>query len=61
MWVRYEKWPDRPHIRTKHAGSVWIGITNEDPKVKGEAADKIKAVLDAYYGRLRVIQKGKET
>ncbi len=34
-------------LRSKHQDLLdWI--TTEDPKVKGEAADKIKAVLDAY-------------
>ena len=35
------------HLRTK-ATDLLDFITNEDPKVKGEAEDKIKAVLDAY-------------
>ncbi len=35
------------HLRSKHQDLLdWI--TKEDPKVKGEAADKIKAVLDEY-------------
>ncbi|MCE0505653.1 MULTISPECIES: F0F1 ATP synthase subunit alpha [unclassified Roseivivax] len=35
------------HLRGKHKDLLdWI--TKEDPKVKGEAADKIKAVLDEY-------------
>jgi F-type H+-transporting ATPase subunit alpha len=35
------------HIRSKHPDLLDF-ITNEDPKVKGDAADKIKAVLDEY-------------
>ncbi|WP_281708353.1 F0F1 ATP synthase subunit alpha [Phaeobacter italicus] len=35
------------HLRGKHQDLLdWI--TNEDPKIKGEAADKIKAALDAF-------------
>ena len=35
------------HLRGKHADLLdWI--TNEDPKVKGDAADKLKSALDAY-------------
>ncbi len=35
------------HLRGKHSDLLdWI--TNEDPKIKGDAADKIKAVLDEY-------------
>jgi F-type H+-transporting ATPase subunit alpha len=35
------------HVRTKHADLLdWI--TNEDPKIKGENEDRIKAVLDEY-------------
>jgi F-type H+-transporting ATPase subunit alpha len=34
-------------LRSNHQDLLdWI--TNEDPKIKGEASDKIKAVLDAY-------------
>jgi F-type H+-transporting ATPase subunit alpha len=34
-------------LRSKHADLLqWI--TDEDPKIKGEAADKVKAVLDAF-------------
>ena len=43
---RYEKGLLQ-HLRTKHRDLLdWI--TNEDPKVKGDAADKIKAVLDEF-------------
>ena len=35
------------HLRTK-ASDVLDMITNEDPKIKGDAEDKIKAALDAY-------------
>ncbi|MBF9034142.1 F0F1 ATP synthase subunit alpha [Rhodobacterales bacterium HKCCE2091] len=43
---RYEKGLlDR--LRTKHTDLLDY-ITNEDPKIKGEAADRIKAVLDDY-------------
>ena len=35
------------HVRSKH-GDLLDWITNEDPKIKGEAEDKIKAVLDEY-------------
>ncbi len=35
------------HLRSKHADLLdWL--TTEDPKIKGEAADKIKAALDEY-------------
>ncbi|ETW13858.1 F0F1 ATP synthase subunit alpha [Roseivivax marinus] len=35
------------HLRGKHKDLLdWI--TNEDPKIKGEASDRIKAVLDEY-------------
>ncbi|MFD1344154.1 F0F1 ATP synthase subunit alpha [Litorisediminicola beolgyonensis] len=35
------------HLRGKHKDLLdWI--TNEDPKIKGDAADKIKAALDEY-------------
>ena len=35
------------HLRSKHQDLLdWI--TNEDPKIKGDAEDKIKAVLDEY-------------
>jgi F-type H+-transporting ATPase subunit alpha len=35
------------HVRGKHADLLeWI--TNEDPKVKGEASDRIKAVVEEY-------------
>ncbi|MEX0279357.1 MAG: F0F1 ATP synthase subunit alpha, partial [Ruegeria sp.] len=35
------------HLRGKHADLLqWI--TDEDPKVKGEASDKIKAAIDEY-------------
>jgi F-type H+-transporting ATPase subunit alpha len=35
------------HLRGKHADLLqWI--TDEDPKVKGDASDKIKAALDEY-------------
>ncbi|SFP19241.1 F0F1 ATP synthase subunit alpha [Tranquillimonas alkanivorans] len=35
------------HLRGKHRDLLdWI--TNEDPKIKGDAADRIKAVLDEY-------------
>ncbi len=35
------------HLRTKHA-DVLSWLTNDDPKIKGDAADRIKAVLDEY-------------
>ncbi|MCF6444111.1 F0F1 ATP synthase subunit alpha [Nereida sp. MMG025] len=35
------------HLRSNHADLLDF-ITKEDPKIKGEAADKIKAALDAY-------------
>jgi len=35
------------HIRSKHSDLLDY-LTTEDPKVKGEAADRIKAVLDEY-------------
>ncbi len=35
------------HLRTK-ASDVLAYITKEDPKIKGEAEDKIKAALDAF-------------
>ena len=35
------------HIRSKHSDLLDF-ITNEDPKVKGEAEDKIKAALDEF-------------
>ena len=35
------------HLRSKHQDLLdWI--TNEDPKIKGDAEDRIKAVLDEY-------------
>ncbi|KKN85025.1 hypothetical protein LCGC14_0283940, partial [marine sediment metagenome] len=35
------------HLRTKHRELLdWI--TNEDPKIKGDAADRIKAALDEF-------------
>ncbi|KAF0676904.1 F0F1 ATP synthase subunit alpha [Profundibacterium mesophilum] len=35
------------HLRTKHRDLLdWI--TNEDPKIKGDAADRIKAALDEF-------------
>ena len=35
------------HLRSKHADLLqWI--TDEDPKIKGEAADKVKAALDEF-------------
>jgi F-type H+-transporting ATPase subunit alpha len=35
------------HLRTKHKDLLdWI--TTEDPKIKGEAEDKIRAALDEY-------------
>ncbi len=36
-------------LRSKHQ-DVLDWITTEDPKVKGEAADRIKAIIDAYAG-----------
>ena len=38
---------DRSHIRSKHTDLLDY-ITKEDPKVKGEAEDKIKAALDEF-------------
>ena len=35
------------HLRGKRS-DILDWITNEDPKIKGEAADKIKAALDEY-------------
>ena len=35
------------HMHSKHS-DVMDWITNEDPKVKGDAADKIKAAIDEY-------------
>jgi F-type H+-transporting ATPase subunit alpha len=35
------------HMRT-NAKDVLDMITNEDPKIKGEAEDKIKVALDAF-------------
>ncbi len=35
------------HLRNKNA-DLLSSITNEDPKIKGEAEDKIRAALDAY-------------
>jgi F-type H+-transporting ATPase subunit alpha len=35
------------HLRTKHADLLEY-ITKQDPKIKGEAEDKIKAALDAF-------------
>jgi F-type H+-transporting ATPase subunit alpha len=35
------------HLRGKHA-DVLDFITNEDPKIKGDAEDKIKSALDAF-------------
>ncbi|MEM6385928.1 MAG: F0F1 ATP synthase subunit alpha [Pseudomonadota bacterium] len=35
------------HMHAKHAGVIeWI--TNEDPKIKGDAADKLKAAIDSF-------------
>ncbi|KPD13828.1 F0F1 ATP synthase subunit alpha [Phaeobacter sp. 11ANDIMAR09] len=35
------------HLRSKHADLLeWISV--EDPKIKGDAADKVKAALDAF-------------
>jgi len=35
------------HLRSKHADLLdWI--TTEDPKIKGEAEDKIRAALDEF-------------
>ncbi|MEM9319959.1 MAG: F0F1 ATP synthase subunit alpha [Pseudomonadota bacterium] len=38
-------------LRSKH-GDLLDYITTEDPKIKGEAADRIKAVLDDYAAEL---------
>ncbi|MEE4188127.1 MAG: F0F1 ATP synthase subunit alpha [Roseobacter sp.] len=35
------------HMRTKH-NDVLEWITNEDPKIKGDAADKLKAAISAF-------------
>jgi F-type H+-transporting ATPase subunit alpha len=35
------------HLRSNHS-DLLDHITNEDPKVKGEAEDKIRAALDEY-------------
>ncbi|MFK7745360.1 MAG: F0F1 ATP synthase subunit alpha [Roseobacter sp.] len=35
------------HMRTKH-GDVLEWITNEDPKIKGDAADKLKAAISEF-------------
>jgi len=35
------------HIRTKHA-DILEWLTKDDPKIKGDAADKLKAVVDGY-------------
>ena len=35
------------HLRGKHA-DLLAYITKEDPKIKGEAEDKIRAALDEY-------------
>jgi F-type H+-transporting ATPase subunit alpha len=35
------------HLRNNNA-ELLADITNEDPKIKGEAEDKIRAALDAY-------------
>jgi len=35
------------HMRTKHK-DVLDWITDEDPKIKGDAADKLKSALDAF-------------
>ncbi|QBX99682.1 F0F1 ATP synthase subunit alpha [Rhodophyticola sp. CCM32] len=35
------------HMRSKH-GDVLDWLTNEDPKIKGDAADRLKAVLDEF-------------
>jgi F-type H+-transporting ATPase subunit alpha len=35
------------HMRSKHA-DVLDWITNEDPKIKGDAADKLKAAIDTF-------------
>ena len=35
------------HLRTKNADLLDY-ITKQDPKIKGEAEDKIKAALDAF-------------
>jgi F-type H+-transporting ATPase subunit alpha len=35
------------HLRTKHA-DVLEWLTKEDPKIKGEAADRLKSVIEGY-------------
>jgi F-type H+-transporting ATPase subunit alpha len=35
------------HLRGKHADLLDF-ITNEDPKIKGDAEDKIRAALDEF-------------
>ena len=35
------------HMRSKHQ-DVLDWITNEDPKIKGDAADKLRAALDTF-------------
>ncbi|MEP5090787.1 MAG: F0F1 ATP synthase subunit alpha, partial [Paracoccaceae bacterium] len=35
------------HLRSKHADLLKF-ITDEDPKIKGDAEDKIKAALDEF-------------
>jgi len=35
------------HLRTKHS-DVLDWITNEDPKIKGDAADRLKGVIEEY-------------
>ena len=35
------------HLRGKHADLLAF-ITDEDPKIKGEAQDRIKAALDEF-------------
>jgi F-type H+-transporting ATPase subunit alpha len=35
------------HMRTKH-NDVLEWITNEDPKIKGDAADKLKAAISEF-------------
>ena len=35
------------HLHSKHADIIeWI--TKDDPKIKGEAADRLKAALDTF-------------
>jgi len=35
------------HARTKHA-DVLEWLTNDDPKIKGDAEDKVKAVVESF-------------